>query len=246
MFFLLGPRARERMMWERVGCLTLSSAARVAGWFKPFIRKRLQAQLKNIRTEMERASGKTTRELRQNRLFFEQRFCNRQNVFQNMLSPFIEPAGIFLDEDVVDFFTETPASLRRHKRILRRLLVERFEKLGMVEAARVSSLPNPNELAAGIRDDRVLARFVEERLIEALDPQLARLLERPSFEASVLHVTRADPLPELPGVGSVKWPGLWRIVGIQNNVPVTTGVLRMLEMSLFLDHVRKRREEGGT
>jgi hypothetical protein len=163
-----------------------------------------------------------------------------------MLSPFIEPAGIFVDEDVVDYLSEIPVALRRNKRILRRLLVERFNKLSRIEAAKVDSLPTPNELVAGISSDRCLARFVEEQLLEALDPQLERLVERFTFEASVLVVTRAEPLPELPRVGLAKWPGLWRIVGIQNHVPLTTGILRMLEMNLFLDHVRKTRDEAVT
>ena len=176
------------------------------------------------------------------KLYFDQRLCNRQNGFTALKLRHMEQFRPWLDEDLVDLMMRLPATLRGdEKALVRRVTARAAPDLAALPYARKDSIPQSQSLQAALAQEPALASFIRSQFGSAFDDRLAALFRPGAVQALAESLVTGTPYP---ASGACWWhslPGLWRLEArryASDKVHPVRIVLRLLQLNLFLASLR--------
>jgi len=120
-----------------------------------------------------------------------------------------------------------------------------FSSLHSIPYSKADSLPLGQTFAKALRVNPRLQDFISQNLLDNLVPQLQEVLDIRRVRATMEAIVRGKTLPPVQWRLVDRIPGAWRFAKERRNrVHAAVGLLRLLELNLYLSRLNACRGDS--
>jgi len=219
---------------DHIGLFCLDDASRINDWFSPSISASIIRAMRQTRLQIAAETNEKDLNNIKDKLFYQERTGNGHNCFTAARLDMLEQARPMLDEDVVDFVSTLPVERRSDKLLTDNLLETKYSKINTLPYSIKDSLPLGHTSYEFFCSENSSNNYILENF-ESIHPGLLEVLDEKQFKKTLSALLKNESLPEMRKKWVDKIPGAWRFSHQRNLVHPLTGILRLLELNLFLN-----------